>query len=320
MKRLIPILLLLPVLTVLGDSAKLGTLNRDSDVMVEGLFPVFVIPVPDGATEVQIRASVTNFEPESFQLKQGGELLYTYKRIGFANGKPRYQATSGGEPMDLYCEWVDDALGGHWNYGYADLKSRNLSQISKVPADATFFYDGTYVDWYAEDYMGDFTEYSQLLGFVAVADDPDAMFIYRWCSTGQDEDAGWGTGIVDGDAKLFFSGQDSLDWRLQEWRGDQVLMDDGEGNLIPDQDKPTSLTSQLQPGGTPGRFVIFQPSRSAHLFEGGRGDWMRQGNKHLQWIVQFENPEGWEVHPDGSQVWNIIHPVEWRNERKELSE
>ena len=43
------------MLTVLGDSAKLGTLNRNSDVMVEGLYPVFLIPIPEGATEVQIR-------------------------------------------------------------------------------------------------------------------------------------------------------------------------------------------------------------------------------------------------------------------------
>ena len=221
MKRLIPILLLLPVIAVLGDSAKLGTLNRDSDVMVEGLFPVFVIPVPDGATEVQIRASVTNFEPESFELKQYGTVLYTYKRIGFANGKPRYQVYSGGDPMDLFCEWQSDPLGGHWNFGYADLKSRNLSQPSQVPGDATFFYTGNYVDFFAPGYSGSYDEYNQEWGYNVQSSNPDDMFVYRWCSTGQDEDGKWGTEIVDGDARLFFSGQSGLDWRLQEWRGDQ---------------------------------------------------------------------------------------------------
>ena len=36
------------------------------------------------------------------------------------------------------------------------------------------------------------------------------------------------------------------------------------------------MTAQLQPAGTPGHFVIFQPSRDAHLLTGIYGDWMRQ--------------------------------------------
>ncbi|MCX6878921.1 MAG: hypothetical protein NTW21_34695 [Verrucomicrobia bacterium] len=71
MKHIVPILLVLLVLMAAGDPAKLGTLNRNSDVMVEGLYPVFQIWIPDGVTEVQVRASVNNFQ-NSFRLREGG--------------------------------------------------------------------------------------------------------------------------------------------------------------------------------------------------------------------------------------------------------
>ncbi len=34
--------------------------------------------------------------------------------------------------------------------------------------------------------------------------------------------------------------------------------------------------------------------------------------------VQFETAAGWELHPDGTQVWSAIRPVEWRAERLTL--
>ena len=326
------------ILVSSGDSVKFSTLQRNSDVMVEGLYPVFWIPIPEGATEVQIRASITNFQPDTFNLYEPNnvDILYTYVRDGFENGKPRYRAHSPttGDPVDLYCTWQTDATGGHWGFGYAGIKGRRYDLPAEVdhPSACTFFYTGEWVDWGAWDYSGDndeFTSYSEYGDGTQYAApqhfardyDPDEMFIYRWCSTGQDEDGKWGTEIVDGDAKLFFSGQDGNDWRLKEWNGNSTLIyREDLGRIGPDPDKPTSLTGQIQPGGTPGRFVMFQPRRSSHLFEGGRGDWMRQGNKQLQWIVQFESPEGWEEHPDGSQVWSVIHPIEWRKERKTLED
>jgi hypothetical protein len=45
---------------------------------------------------------------------------------------------------------------------------------------------------------------------------------------------------------------------------------------------------------------------------------MRQANKYLQWVCQFETAAGWELHPDGTQVWNAIRPLEWRGERLTL--
>jgi len=340
---IVSLCLIVLILVSSGDSVKFSTLERNSDVMVEGLYPVFWIPIPEGVTEIQIRASVTNFQPDEFNFYEtdNSSVLYRYIRDGFENGKPRYLAhdPDSGEPVDLYCTWQEDDTGGHWNFGYAGIKGRryNLPEEVDHPTACTFFYSGEWVDWggdYSGDYdeftaysSGDGQEYSSPQNF-ARDFDPDEMFIYRWCSTGQDEDLKWGTDIVDGDAKLFFSGQNGNDWTLKEWVGNSVfLLDefdefilDEDGNKTPDPEFPTSLTGQTQPAGTPGRFVMFQPSRSAHLFEGGRGDWMRQGSKNLQWIVQFENAEGYEVHPDGSQVWSVMHPVEWRKERKTLTE
>jgi hypothetical protein len=285
MKRLIPILLLLPVLTVLGDSAKLGTLNRNSDVMVEGLYPVFQIWVPEGVTEVQIRASTNNFQ-NRFLLTEVGGGSYTFRCTGTRNGRNFYEV----DEYDLQCYWD----GSAWQFGYTGLSSPDNVEF---PWQCTTFNHG---EWTV-------TELND-----------DGKFVYRWCSTGQDADPTWGTGVVDEGAWLFFSNQrgaapnppeatSKSAQRLQRWFGNT-----GEHAV------GTALTAQLLPAGTPGRFVIFQPSRTAHLLTGPDGDWMRQSNKFLQWVVQFETAAGWELHPDGSEVWSAIRPIEWRSERLEL--
>ncbi len=286
MKRPVLILLLFTA-AVHADPAKLGTLNRDSDVMVEGLFPVFEIDVPAGATEVQIRASVNNFQ-NAFTLSEDGALLFTFRCTGTFNGRNFYEAEGFGD-MPAYWD------GSAWQFTYLSLSS---------PSNVEFPWLCTTFSQPTGD--GDDWELAEL--------DDDRKFVYRWCSTGQDADATWGTGVVDGAAELFFANQNGVQGatsasaqRLQRWLGNT-----GEHPL------GTALTAQLQPAGTPGRTVIFQPSRSANLLGGHWGDWMRQSNRHLQWVVQFETVAGAELHPDGSEVWSPIRPVEWRGARLEL--
>jgi hypothetical protein len=271
---------------------------------------VFQIWVPYGATEIQIRASINNFQ-NGFRLDVdsgvSGGSIYDFKCTGTKNGRNYYE----GVTEDFIVYWT----GSAWSFGYTSITSSD---------DVEF-------PWQCTTFSGDAT--------VTVTElDDDSKFVYRWCSTGEDEDALWGTLKVDGDAWLYFSNQkggpDSetpqpyTNMQLQKWNGNST---DPPSNT-------TSLTSQLQlpnfdppptapfwnytpvPAllGTPGHFVIFQPSRSAHLFQNGDGDWMNINNKYLRWVVQYESAGDWELHPDLSQLWNVITPSEWKKERMEL--
>ncbi len=107
MKNLVPLMLVVFCLTATGDPAKLGTLTRDSDVVVEGLFPVFQIWVPDGVTEVQIRASVNNFQNSFRLVKTGAAALdLTYRCLGTRNGKNYYKVDGSGPECLLGSEWL----------------------------------------------------------------------------------------------------------------------------------------------------------------------------------------------------------------------
>lgn len=286
MKHLVPILLVAFCLMASGDPAKLGTLNRNSDVMTEGLFPVFQIWVPEGVTEVQIRASVNNFQNSFTLTKTGaGAMTQTYRCIGTRNGRNYYQV-DGAPGTTNSCYWNGIA----WYFTINELA---------VASNVEFPWLCAFPPTYS-----------------AVELDTEDKFVYRWCSTGQGADPTWGTGVSDGDAKLYFANQKGTTGatsksaqRLQYWLGNT-----GEHPL------GTAMTAQLQPAGTPGRFVIFQPSRASHLLSGFSGDWMRQSNRYLQWVVQFETVGGWEHHPDGSQLWSAIRPIEWRAARLELQE
>ena len=290
MKKIIPVFLLLQLaIMVSGDPAKLGTLNRDSDVMVEGLYPVFQIWVPDGVTEVQIRASTNNFQ-NSFELRKDGVRIYSYFCRGTKNGR----------------NWYSDTVGTRTTYWSTNNWFIDTDEGAGIGMGTGIF------PWSGSP--------SIILGghvYTCVETPTDDKFCYRWCSTGQDADGTWDFGVQDGDAELFFSNQKGntvySEFQMQRWLGDTTeAYFAGYPN--------TSLTAQMQPTGTPGRYVIFQPSRAAHLFLAPNGDWMRQSNKHLQWVVQYETVAGWETHPDGSPVWSAIRPVEWRAERLELQE
>lgn len=290
MKHIVPLFLVSFALMASGDPAKLGTLNRNSDVMVEGLYPVFQIWVPEGVTEVQIRASVNNFQ-ESFNLVEAGAATVRFRCIGTKNGRNYYKV----DDQDLYAQWT----GTQWRFDYTSVTSNNNVQF---PWQCTTFSNPD---------------------FSVVKLNNDDKFVYRWCSTGQGADGTWDTGVQDGDAEMFFSNQKGSpegspatqysQYRLQRWLGDTV-------EATAAGYSGTALTAQMQATGTPGRFIIFQPSRDAHLLSGVNGDWMRQSNKYLQWVVQYETVAGWEVHPDGSAVWSAIRPVEWRGERLELQQ
>lgn len=285
MKSAVPLLVVVLALMASGDPAKLGTLNRDSSVMTEGIHPVFQVWVPEGVTEIQVRASVNNFQ-NSFRLQETGGGSYVFRCTGTRNGRNYYDAVG---YDDIPAFWD----GSSWQFTYTGLSSPDDVEF---PWQCTTFSHG---EWTITEL------------------DDDGKFVYSWCSTGQEADPTWGTGVSDGDAELFIANQQGAypnpgtantrsAQRLQRWLGDT-----GQHPL------GTALTAQLQPAGTPGRFVIFQPSRAAHLFTGPAGDWMRQSNKHLQWVVQFETAAGWELHPDGSEVWSPVRPVEWRAERLE---
>ena len=103
MKNLVPLMLVVLCLTATGDPAKLGSLNRESDVVVEGLFPAFQIWVPNGVTEVQIRASVNNFQNSFRLVKTGAAALdLTYRCLGTRNGKNYYKVDGSGP--ECFCD------------------------------------------------------------------------------------------------------------------------------------------------------------------------------------------------------------------------
>ena len=74
------------------------------------------------------------------------------------------------------------------------------------------------------------------------------------------------------------------------------------------------MTSQLQVGGTPGRSVLFQPSRDVL----GSSEWMQQNHASLVWVYSLENIAGSDEHPDGKRIRSSMRPVEWRKTRVEL--
>ena len=299
MKRNV-MLLLAALLALAGvvssDTAMLGTLTRDSAVMVEGLYPVFWIWVPDGTTEIQIRASVNNFQ-NGFTV---GGFPDRYACTGTKNGKNYYEVA---EDPAASCSWKM-VTGGFWAWS---LVLPNHVEVLTL--------DNVMFPW--EAFPDRITKVTEKMGR------DDLRFCYFWCTTGENDFPLWGTGIVDGAAEMFISSQKGSEYGTPPTEFSSLSMQrlltkswDAYVAGYPD----SSMTAQLQTGGTPGHYVLFQPSRSAHLFQTRWGDWMRQNNKYLQWVAQFETPAGWETHPDGTPLWNVMRPVEWRTSRTELLE
>jgi hypothetical protein len=141
--------------------------------------------------------------------------------------------------------------------------------------------------------------------FTSTSGNPYALqkenFVYRTCTTGAAADTTWGTGTSDTDPWVFIS--------------KQSIAAGEEPATQAKWNAATSLTSQLQPGGSPGRSVLFQPSRNVL----GAAEWMQQNHSGLVWAYSFENVAGPDKHPDGQRKWNIMHPVEWRKARVQLT-
>jgi hypothetical protein len=243
-------------------------INQPSVTTKDG-FPVFQIRIPEGYVEVQVRASLTNFEP-GFLLKKNDLFTHNYIPTGVeVNGRKQYRALG----TDFLAEWN----GSEWTFGQDGLTSfENVAD----PWDCSVFSSNTGIAYSVKK------EY----------------FVYRFCTTGIPADAEWGLGSGDPDAWVYFANQsanpgDNTEFKRVKW------------------DENSSLTAQLQPGGTPGYTVLFQPSRD-NL---GAIEWMQQNHDKLVWIYQVESPAGKPKHPNNSDVWNSMHPVEWRKSRITLT-
>lgn len=282
MKRpvLISALAALALAVLVAEAERLGNLSSnsevytpDDDIAVPSVttrdgYPVFEIVVPNGWTEIQIRATTRNFEP-GFLVRRNGSFVLNYVPTGATvNGRKQYQALGTND----VAQWG----GTKWTFGYDNLQSTN-NQVD--PWDCVTF-TSTSGNAYALQ-----KEY----------------FVYRTCTTGAAADLTWGTGTSDPAPWLYFNIQSPAEsegqYKRQQW------------------DSATSLTSQLQPGSTPGRSVLFQPSRTVL----GASEWMQENHPSLVWSYSFEGVGGNDTHPDGQRVWNDMRPVEWRKARVQLT-
>ena len=278
-----------PSFTPFQDNARLGLLDRDSKVLtpqkpyIHNGYPVFEITVPAGYTEVQVRASLTNFEP-GFLLKKDGVYIAHYIPTGeIVNGKKKYEQLGTYEHPNLpdineiFTIWD----GTKWNFSNGALSSQLFS------ADVVEF------PWLCTNFTGGVSgsTYSVQIEY----------FVYRTCTTGAAADAEWGLGSGDPDPWVYIANQTAVSGDMSEFKRQKW-------------NSATALTDQLQSGGTPGYKVIFQPSRG-NL---GAAEWMQHNKDKLVWIYQVENVAGKPLHPNGSDVWNSMVPVEWRTNRIEL--
>jgi hypothetical protein len=278
-------LALVATIPLVVRAERLGDLNRDSIVLtpaddvntpsvtVKDGYPVFEIRVPEGFVEVQVRASLTNFEP-GFLLKDGTDYVLNYIPTGATvAGRKVYRALG----TTHEAKW--SVANNRWEFGYKSIVSTNTAiNPWDIPG-------GTLAGTPA----GTFSLKKE-------------HFVYRFCTTGIPADAEWGKGSGDPDAWVFIANQaatpgDNTEFKRVKW------------------DENSSLTAQLQPGGTPGYVIMFQPSRG-NL---GAIEWMQQNHDKLVWTYQVESPAGKPKHPNGSDVWNSMHPVEWRKNRITLT-
>jgi hypothetical protein len=288
MKRPVLILaaIVLALVSLIAWGGRLGNLSSDSTVFTpaddvdapsvttKDGFPVFEIRVPDGYVEVQVRASLSNFEP-GFLLKDGTEYVLNYIPTGEeVAGRKVYRALG----TQHEARWDTDAQ--LWSFGYKGIVA----------------VDGAIEPWSIPAYK---LEGQPTAGNFSLKKE---YFVYRFCTTGIPSDAEWGKGSGDPDAWVYIANQsaspgDNTEFKRVKW------------------DQNSSLESQLQPAGTPGYTVLFQPSRG-NL---GAVEWMQQNQDKLVWIYQVDSPAGKPKHPNGSDVWNALHPAEWRKNRITLT-
>jgi hypothetical protein len=280
-RTIILTLALVAAVPLAESGERLGNLNRDAIVLTpeseidapivttRNGHPVFEIIVPEGYVEVQVRASITNFEP-GFLLKNGDDYVLNYIPTGeLVAGRKVFRALG----TEHEARW--SIANNRWEFGFKSITSTNTAiDPWDIPA-------GTLAGTPA--------------GTFALKKE---HFVYRFCTTGAPADSEWGLGSGDPDAWVFIANQsavpgDNTEFKRVKW------------------DENSALAAQLQPGGTPGFTVLFQPSR-ANL---GAIEWMQQNHDRLVWIYQVESPAGKPQHPNGSDVWNAMHPKEWRKNR-----
>ena len=275
--------ILVTVVTLAVNAARLGTLNRDAtvwttteditapSVTTRDGYPVFEIHVPEGMVEVQVRASLTNFEP-GFLLKENGDAVHNYipTDAPAVDGRKAYRSL--GIAGTHTASWAN----GMWNFGHDGVSA---TSDALVPWDV----DG---------------------GQIAPYSIRKELFVYRTCTTGIPSDGAWGTGSGDPDPWVYFANQSAdtgvpgSEFIRQKW------------------DPAQSMQYYLQAGGTPGTSILFQPSRG-NL---GSEEWMQQNSTRLVWIYQVQDGMGVKpTHPNGAEVWNVMHPKEWRKARITLS-
>lgn len=277
---------------------RLGSLSRDSeiytaddDLITKNGFPVFEIIVPSGYLEVQVRASITNFEP-GFLLKDentdlGGGNNYVLNYIPtdeVIDGRKVYRALG----TNYEARWsVENA---RW-----EIYSNNYILTSENPAVFPWEIPAMEIIIDLQDLVIDTFSNDPAAGTISFVKE---LFVYRFCTTGEPADAEWGQGSGDSDAFVYIANQvavpgDNTEFKRVKWNSSSALAD------------------QLQAGGTPGYTVLFQPSRNML----GVAEWMQQNHEKLVWIYQVEDVSGKPQHPNGSDVWNIMYPAEWRKTR-----
>jgi hypothetical protein len=283
---------------------RLGSLERDSEIytaddhlITKDGFPVFEIRVPPGYLEIQVRASITNFEP-GFLLKDentdlGGGNNYVLNYIPTDEviaGRKVYRALG----TNYEARWSIENAQWEIDSNNYTLTSENDAiypwEIPAMEININLQVDPNQNE--NEPSVGGVPPEPGTVSFVK------ELFVYRFCTTGEPADAEWGQGSGDPDAFVYIANQaavpgDNTEFKRVKWNSSSALAD------------------QLQPGGTPGYTVLFQPSRDML----GTDEWMQQNAEKLIWIYQVEDVSGKPKHPNGSDVWNVMYPSEWRKSR-----
>lgn len=253
-----------------------------------GTYPVFQIWVPTGVTEVQVRASLNNYQSAfHFSIPSSFLLNLNYRCIGSKNNRNYYVVDT--DPTD-YCYW--DNTG--WKF----------AKYPSITMTGDFIHP-----WNATPSFGTLTE---------ITDDA-YRFCYMWCTTGwntssgnENQDTSAALCYIANQYGKYTNTINGL-WADKGTAGSQQADYMKSQLLIFGTDINHQMPSQLQPAGSPGHTILFQPSHASNLFAGYWGNWMVPSNDHLQWSCQYCDANGvWQVHPDGTPLFNIIRPTEWR--------
>ena len=196
---------LIAAISIIASATRLGTLTRDSEVYTStddinaasvttaNGYPVFEIRVPDGFCEVQVRASLTNFEP-GFLLKDGDNFVFNYIPTGEeVAARKVYKALGAAHEA----RW--SVANSRWELGYKGLYSNDTATAPWDIPGASLVGDPA--------------------GTFAVQKE---FFVYAFCSTGIPANPDWGKGAWDPAAWLYVANQsaspgDMTEFKRQAW-------------------------------------------------------------------------------------------------------